>query len=667
MSQLPEIPSSAYTPEMNALGAIPDIPTFEGEPVPVSQNPLTSGTRPLQLLPLPSTGFPLRHAGRSCMTQLFLREKLRDAAILSEQLRDATVPIDLGKAGAGGSSTDASTFWDLMDPPMRARVVAAGFGDYAAGLRRTQPRFPPAMRNALMERWNDCTHTFVFGFGEMTLTSADYVAIMGLRFDGPIAPLDARYQTATLGAQLVRSLLGVTTQTRYTAQGCVSYEVIYRFWAERIRTRLVAWRELSVEARPASPAYTREERGLSARSFPFYIISSQLLCTSQNKGDPAVLVCLRDLSRVGSFNWATLALAHLYHGLDVWTRSSGESNWQFIRPLEVWAYEYRIYPGGPSGDTPADSRQIPRYLAHCHHTFASTKDPHYWRCFLNDRALSDLLLTPWEGEAWRTYPARAVAELYTRSRLLLQGYWVDRYSLGERVYDTQVAPAQRRVPHAPPRHMCLLEGMTAEDREEEYKGSVADSFLSADDYATYFSTRLKKHRTVAHYRAEAEAEAAAAAASAGPAGAVLGDVLFPPGMEVVLDPSLGLGSTIIIPADLRQAPPPLQLDPEHATQVPAQRYQELCQRFGFARSFITRVYSERHERDLEIGRLRRHQSRQSGAVARLQMEVDRLRTRLEVEGIPLDFSEEDDDGSSSDDSPPSPPPQAAAGPSRRRQ
>ncbi|KDP44678.1 hypothetical protein JCGZ_19493 [Jatropha curcas] len=226
---------------------------------------------------------------------------------------------------------------------------------------------------------------------------------------------------------------------------------------------------------------------------------------------------------------------------------------------------------------------------------------------------TELLLTPWEGEAWRTYPSRAVAELYTQSRLLLRGYWVDRYYLGERVHDIQVAPAQQRVPHAPPCHMCLLEGMTAEDREEEYEGSSADSFLSAGDYATYFSTRMqarlpevleytqerKKHRTVAHYRAKATAEAEAAAAPAGPAGVVLGDVPFPPGMEVVLDPALGLGSATIIPADLRQAPPPPHLDPEHATHVPAQRYQELCQRFEFARSFIGRLYSDRNERAAE--------------------------------------------------------------------
>ncbi|KDP24840.1 hypothetical protein JCGZ_25294 [Jatropha curcas] len=326
-----------------------------------------------------------------------------------------------------------------------------------------------------------------------------------------------------------------------------------------------------------------------------------------NKGDLAVLICLRDLSQVGSFNWATLALDHLYHGLNVWTHGSGESNWQFIRPLEVWAYEYRIYPGGPRDDTPADSRRIHRYLAHCHHTFASTEDPEYWRSFLNDRALSDLLLTPWEGEAWRTYPGREVAELYTQSRLLLQWYWLDRYFLGERLLLTPwEGEAWRTYP----------------GREVAELYTQSRLLLLATMLPTSPPER-KKHRTVAHYRAEAAAEAeAATAALAGPAGAVLGDVPFPPGMEVVLDPALGLGSAIIIPVDLRQAPPPPQLDPEHATHVPAQRYQELCQRFGFARSFIAQLYSERHERDLEIERLQRHQSRQSSAMARLQMEVD---------------------------------------------
>ncbi|KDP29618.1 hypothetical protein JCGZ_19145 [Jatropha curcas] len=97
MSQLPEIPASAYTPEMNTPGAIPDIPVFQGEWVPVSRNTLTPGTRPLQLLPLPGTEFPVRHE--------------------TGAMRGFQTEVDLGKARADGSSTDASVFWDLLTPP----------------------------------------------------------------------------------------------------------------------------------------------------------------------------------------------------------------------------------------------------------------------------------------------------------------------------------------------------------------------------------------------------------------------------------------------------------------------------------------------------------------------------------------------------------------------
>ncbi|KDP38312.1 hypothetical protein JCGZ_05198 [Jatropha curcas] len=237
---------------MEIFGVIPDIPVFEGDRVLVSRNALT----------------PVAHAGESCVTQLFYCEQLREAAIQScvtllslnfdfdsfahlhtlfpvlecDAILNSTHldPVDLSKARAGGSSTDASGFWDLLDPPMRSRVISAEFGDYASGLRRTQPRLPPAMRYALMERWNDCTHSFIFGFGELTLTPADFTAIIELGFDGDAVRLDSRYQTAALGAELVGTLLGVTTRTRYTSQGYVSYEVVYKFWAERIRARLAA-------------------------------------------------------------------------------------------------------------------------------------------------------------------------------------------------------------------------------------------------------------------------------------------------------------------------------------------------------------------------------------------------------------------------------------------
>ncbi|KDP24008.1 hypothetical protein JCGZ_27118 [Jatropha curcas] len=166
MSQISEIPASAYTPEMETLGVLPDVSTFDGKSIPVSRNPLTPGTRSLQLLPLLGTEFLVRYE--------------------TSRMRGFQTDVDLGKSRSGGSATDASAFWDLLDPPMRARVIAVGFGDYAAGLCRTQPRFPPAMGYALMERWNDCTHTFVFGFGEMTLTPVDYATITDLRFTGPV-------------------------------------------------------------------------------------------------------------------------------------------------------------------------------------------------------------------------------------------------------------------------------------------------------------------------------------------------------------------------------------------------------------------------------------------------------------------------------------------------
>ncbi|KDP40421.1 hypothetical protein JCGZ_03771 [Jatropha curcas] len=201
--------------------------------------------------------------------------------------------------------------------------------------------------------------------------------------------------------------------------------------------------------------------------------------------------------------------------------------------------------------------------------------------------------------------------------------------------------------------------MTPEDRLLEYGGFPTDDYLELGDYASYLSTQLrtslpdvreysedkKRHRTHAFYGAQAEIDAPAK-----PMGVVLGDIPLPPGMEVTLDPALGLGPTLANPADLRQVPPQLQLDSENATHLPAQRYQELYQRFCFARAYIARLYPEHHE----------------------MMENDRLRTRLEVKGIPLDFSdqeEDDDNDASSDDALPPPPSsvrQAAANPSRRQ-
>ncbi|KDP20639.1 hypothetical protein JCGZ_03888 [Jatropha curcas] len=92
MSQLPEIPTSAYTQEMETLGALPDIPTFDGEPVPVSRNPLTPGTRPLQLLPLPGTEFLVRYeTSRMRGFQSEWRNAASEMRGAASWLRDASV------------------------------------------------------------------------------------------------------------------------------------------------------------------------------------------------------------------------------------------------------------------------------------------------------------------------------------------------------------------------------------------------------------------------------------------------------------------------------------------------------------------------------------------------------------------------------------------------
>ncbi|KDP25968.1 hypothetical protein JCGZ_22698 [Jatropha curcas] len=98
MSQISEIPVSAYTPEMEPLGALPDIPTFDGEPVLVSRNPLTSGTRPLQLLPLPSTEFPVRYETsrmrgfQAEADRYFLGERVYDTLVAPAQRRVPHAP-----------------------------------------------------------------------------------------------------------------------------------------------------------------------------------------------------------------------------------------------------------------------------------------------------------------------------------------------------------------------------------------------------------------------------------------------------------------------------------------------------------------------------------------------------------------------------------------------
>jgi len=221
---------------------------------------------------------------------------------------------------------------------MKERVRKAGFGDFVLGLRDTSPHYDRECRYALMERWNQGTHTFVFPFGEMTVTPADLSAISGLHFGGEAPNFDARYRS--VAEDLCESLLGLRFP-KLVRSGRVAYAKLRMAWIARIRDRVAAWR-----ADPAregtAPAFTREECDQGARAFLYYIISAMLLLNTQNTGDAAVLVALRDLSTVEYQDWASPTLAHLYHGLDAWTQGTFESSWIYSRWLEVRSFSFVI-------------------------------------------------------------------------------------------------------------------------------------------------------------------------------------------------------------------------------------------------------------------------------------------------------------------------------------
>ncbi|KDP44669.1 hypothetical protein JCGZ_20236 [Jatropha curcas] len=229
MSQISEIAASAYTLEMETLGALPDISTFDGEPVPVSRNPLTPGTQPLQLLPSPGTEFLVRY------------ETSQMHGFQSE-LRDATVE----------------------------------------------------MRGASVFRTLDF---------------------------------------------------------------------------EQLRGAAVEWRGASTEVRDAAVLQGRED-------------PDQTGCL-EGVADGGPTCCSGIQSRGEGLGFILHHLIPVAMHLPESGRPSGAGMSEGFEPGRV------LRLGHTSGDSPAESRRIPRYLAHCHHTYASGEDPEYWRSFLNNRELSD--------------------------------------------------------------------------------------------------------------------------------------------------------------------------------------------------------------------------------------------------------------------------------------
>ena len=102
--------------------------------------------------------------------------------------------------------------------------------------------------------------------------------------------------------------------------------------------------------------------------------------------------------------------------------------------------------------------------------------------------------SPWgeAGSPWWRYARRARAEELTAQRVLLPGYLLDRYYLGERVLDFSKAPAARRVPSPPPRHVLSTWTMTPGERDSAIAGATAEGLVNAavGGYPEYILERL---------------------------------------------------------------------------------------------------------------------------------------------------------------------------------
>ncbi|KDP24978.1 hypothetical protein JCGZ_24316 [Jatropha curcas] len=179
MSQISEIPASAYTPEMETLGALPNIPTFDGKPVPVSRNPLTPGPRPLQLLPLPGTEFPVGY------------EMSRMRGFQSEFVPASTVVSRRNQVSSFVQSIP-NDLWRV--PPMNQLVWLKYFKDL-------KPDY--GFLSWLITHFNPNTMVFWFEDSEVTPTYEEMCAVMDHHPDQdetPALPPSPRYDLAEIVA-----------------------------------------------------------------------------------------------------------------------------------------------------------------------------------------------------------------------------------------------------------------------------------------------------------------------------------------------------------------------------------------------------------------------------------------------------------------------------------
>ncbi|KAI8542340.1 hypothetical protein RHMOL_Rhmol08G0131100 [Rhododendron molle] len=88
-----------------------------------------------------------------------------------------------------GGACRSLVLYEALPQRVRDLVDAAGFGEFIRTLIRS--RIDHAVLLALVERWRDTTNTIHLPPGEMTVTPADFAAIIGLRVGGEPITFDS--------------------------------------------------------------------------------------------------------------------------------------------------------------------------------------------------------------------------------------------------------------------------------------------------------------------------------------------------------------------------------------------------------------------------------------------------------------------------------------------
>ena len=143
----------------------------------------------------------------------------------------------------------------------------------------------------------DTTHTFHTRVGELTISPMSFSAITGIAFGGTPVPFDVSY--------------------------CHLYEGVRGQYVHDLLRFLPSWKNQKnvvlsslVESFRHLPTTTPHQIAQKARCFLLILLGTTLFCETGHEVSIALLGPLRDLDRVATFDWGSMALAYLYYRLD---------------------------------------------------------------------------------------------------------------------------------------------------------------------------------------------------------------------------------------------------------------------------------------------------------------------------------------------------------------